>query len=97
MRIDPRRPATPDQEQRAADQQGDAQPESGIVTGTDEAQHHRPGQLAQRITGAVQRHQPATPLFQRQLVDPALAENEHHGQLHADQQTQQQPHRITLQ
>ncbi|MNP32012.1 hypothetical protein D3C76_1251650 [compost metagenome] len=31
------------------------------------------------------------------MVDPALAENEHHGQLHADQQAQQQPHRVTLQ
>jgi hypothetical protein len=45
-----------------------------------ETQHHRPGQLAQGVAAAIQRHQPPAPLLDHQLVDPAFAEDEHHGQ-----------------
>ena len=97
MRIDPGRTAAAQQQQRASNQQADAEPEATVVGGTDEGQQYRPGQLAEGVAGAVQRDQPATPLLHRQLVDPAFPEDEHHGELHADQQAQQQPYRVALQ
>ncbi|MNC15797.1 hypothetical protein D3C75_636280 [compost metagenome] len=87
-------PATAQENQRRHQQQAGSGPEAEVVIRAEKAQHQRPGQLAEGIAAAIQRHQAATPLLDHQLVDPAFAEDEHHGQRHTDQQSQQQPQRV---
>ena len=79
-------PATAEENQRCHQQQAGSGPEAEVIIRTEKAQHQRPGQLTQGVAAAVQRHQATTPLLDHQLVDPAFAEYEHHGQRHADQQ-----------
>ncbi|MNN27438.1 hypothetical protein D3C81_1409740 [compost metagenome] len=96
MATDRRRTVATEQQQAAEHQQAGGQPEALVADGAQHAEQQRPAQLAEGEAGAVQRHQPATPAFGGQLVDPALAEDEHHGQRDAEQQAQQQPQSVVL-
>ena len=86
----------PEQNQRTADQQTHARPETPVSRRAERCQQQRPAELAQRIAGAIERHQTAAPLFHGELVNPAFTEHEHHGQRHAEEQPQPHPDRIIL-
>ncbi|MCY1301671.1 hypothetical protein D9M70_512960 [compost metagenome] len=96
MGIDAGRAATTEEQQRATHQQAGAGPEAEVVAGSQGTEQQRAGELAQGVAGSVKRHQATAPLLHRQLVDPALAEDEHHRQGHAYQQAQHHPDGIAL-